>query len=105
MRIEDYQETLRGRCALHLVGTGSNPATMALTVPVLRALEACRGDRTSGPLILRPHFGSRSTAATSTGWSAGSRRPPASRGTSARTHGARRPTHHRAPVEPIHGFF
>ena len=35
-----------------------------------------------------PRAGSRSTAATSTGWSAGSRRPSASRSTPARTHGA-----------------
>jgi integrase len=27
---------------------------MPLTVPVLRVLEACRGERTDGPLILRP---------------------------------------------------
>ena len=45
MRIEDYTETLRGHRVLHLVGKGSKPATMPLTVPVLRVLEACRGDR------------------------------------------------------------
>lgn len=28
---------------------------MPLTVPVLRVLEACRGERTEGPLVLRPH--------------------------------------------------
>ena len=44
MRIEDYQETLRGHRVLHLIGKGSKPATMPITVPVLRALEACRGD-------------------------------------------------------------
>ena len=27
---------------------------MPVSVPVLRALEACRGQRTSGPLVLRP---------------------------------------------------
>jgi site-specific recombinase XerD len=27
---------------------------MPITVPVLRVLEACRGERTDGPLILRP---------------------------------------------------
>jgi site-specific recombinase XerD len=57
VRIEDYQETLRGHRVLHLVGKGSKPATMPVTVPVLRALEACRGDRTTGPLILRPQSG------------------------------------------------
>ena len=49
MRIEDYAETLRGHRVLHLVGKGSKPATMPLTVPVLRVLEACRGERTEGP--------------------------------------------------------
>jgi integrase len=42
---------------LHLVGKGNKPATMPLTVPVLRVLEACRGQRTSGPLVLRPISG------------------------------------------------
>jgi len=53
-RIEDYSETLRGHRVLHLVGKGNKPATMPVTVPVLRVLEACRGERTTGPLILRP---------------------------------------------------
>ena len=47
MRIEDYAETLRGHRVLHLVGKGNKPATMPITVPVLRVLEACRGQRTS----------------------------------------------------------
>lgn len=57
VRIEDYRETLRGHRVLHLVGKGNKPATMPITVPVLRVLEACRGERTSGPLILRPLTG------------------------------------------------
>ncbi len=57
VRIEDYAETLRGHRVLHLVGKGSKPATMPLTLPVLRVLEACRGQRTDGPLILRPTSG------------------------------------------------
>ncbi len=57
VRIEDYADTLRGHRALHLVGTGNKPATMPLTVPVLRVLEACRGQRTTGPLVLRPVSG------------------------------------------------
>lgn len=57
VRIEDYAETLRGHLVLHLVGKGNKPATMPLTVPVLRVLEACRGERTDGPLILRPLTG------------------------------------------------
>ena len=42
---------------LHLVGKGNKPATMPLTIPVLRVLEACRGERTDGPLVLRPNSG------------------------------------------------
>lgn len=57
VRIEDYQDTLRGHRVLHLVGKGSKPATMPITVPVLRVLEACRGQRTEGPLVLRPLSG------------------------------------------------
>ena len=30
---------------------------MPVRVPVLRTLEACRGERTSGPLIQRPKTG------------------------------------------------
>jgi site-specific recombinase XerD len=57
VRIEDYRETLRGHRVLHLVGKGNKPATMPLTVPVLRVLEACRGERADGPLVLRPVSG------------------------------------------------
>ena len=54
VRVEDYTDTLRGYRVLRLVGKGNKPATMPLTVPVLRVLEACRGQRVCGPLILRP---------------------------------------------------
>jgi integrase/recombinase XerD len=50
--IEDYRETLRGHRVLHLVGKGNKPATLPLTVPVLRVLEDCRGRtdrRAAGP--------------------------------------------------------
>jgi len=57
VRIEDYADTLRGYRVLHLVGKGNKPATMPLTVPVLRVLEVCRGERTSGRLLLRPVSG------------------------------------------------
>lgn len=57
VRIEDYAHTLRGHRVLHVVGKGNKPATMPLTVPVLRVLEACRGERAAGPLILRPTSG------------------------------------------------
>jgi Phage integrase family len=42
---------------LRLVGKGNKPATMPLTVSVLRVLEACRGERTEGRLLLRPLTG------------------------------------------------
>ncbi len=57
VRIEHYADTLRGHRVLHLVGKGNKPATMPPTVPVLRVQEACRGQRTSGPLVLRPVSG------------------------------------------------
>ena len=57
VRIEGYAETLRGHRVLHLVGKGNKPATTPLTVPVLRTLEPCRGERTAGRLILRPLTG------------------------------------------------
>ena len=54
VRIEDYAETLRGHRVLRLVGKGAKPATMPLSVPVLRVLDACRGERMEGHLVLRP---------------------------------------------------
>ncbi len=57
VRIEDYADSLRGHRVLHLVGKGNKPATMPVTVEVLRVLEACGGERTSGPLVLRPLSG------------------------------------------------
>jgi integrase/recombinase XerD len=57
VRIEDYAGTLWGHRVLHLVGKGSKPATMPVTVPVHWVLEACRGQRTIGPLIRRPMSG------------------------------------------------
>ncbi|MGB8382645.1 MAG: site-specific integrase [Dermatophilaceae bacterium] len=57
VRIEDYVDTLRGYRVLHLIGKGNKPATMPITFPVLRVLEACRGQRNTGPLIRRPVSG------------------------------------------------
>src|SRR4051794_27136026 len=57
VRIEDHGETLRGHRVLRLVGKGGKPATMPITVPVLRVLEACRGEPTEGQLVLRPLSG------------------------------------------------
>ena len=90
MRIEDYAETLRDHRVLHLVGKGDKPATMPLTVPALRVLEACRGQRTEGPPSHDRCREGRSTAATVTGGSPESRTPPASHATSAHTRCATR---------------
>src|SRR6478609_4218392 len=38
VRIEDYADSLRGHRVIRLVGKGNKPATMAITVPVLRVL-------------------------------------------------------------------
>jgi len=57
VRIEDYADTPRGYRVLHLVGKGNKPAPMPLSVPVLRVLAACRGQRVHGQLILRPVSG------------------------------------------------
>lgn len=54
VHIEHYADTLRRHRVLHLIDKADKPATMPLTVPVLRVLEACRGQRTTEPLVLRP---------------------------------------------------
>ncbi|MGB3592961.1 MAG: hypothetical protein WA994_02205 [Ornithinimicrobium sp.] len=57
VRIKDYTDVLRGHRVLHPIGKGNKPATMPRTVPVLRVLEDRRGERTTGPLVLRPLSG------------------------------------------------
>ncbi|HET7280511.1 MAG TPA: hypothetical protein VFJ22_20750 [Dermatophilaceae bacterium] len=52
VRIEHYADTLRGYRVLHLVGKGNKPATMPLTLLILRVLEACPGQRACGRLVL-----------------------------------------------------
>jgi integrase/recombinase XerD len=79
VRIEDYAETLRGHRVLHLVGKGAKPATMPLTVPVLRALEPAAETASKDPWCSGRPPASRSTAGTSTGWCFGSPRSPGSR--------------------------
>ena len=51
VRIEDFAGNLRGHRVPHLMGKGNKPATMPLTVPLLRLLEACRGQR-AGRLVV-----------------------------------------------------
>ena len=57
VKIEDYQDTERGHRVLRIIGKGGKPATIPLPVPVLRALDAAAGERTSGPLLLRRKSG------------------------------------------------
>lgn len=57
VQIVAYRETLRGHQVLHLVGKDNKTATMPIPGPVLRVLEACRGERTTGPLVVRPKSG------------------------------------------------
>jgi hypothetical protein len=85
VQIEDYAETLRGHRVLHPVGKGDKPATMPLTIPVLRVLEACRGERPPGHWSSDRSQAGRSTAAMSTGWCCHSRKRLAFPVTSART--------------------
>jgi hypothetical protein len=92
---KDYTDTLRGHRVLYLIGKGNKPATMPLTVPALRVLGACRGQRpaasgTAGRWCCDRSQASRSTDATPTAWSPGSRQPPASHGTSTPVAAARR---------------
>ncbi|AYN58862.1 integrase [Arthrobacter phage Richie] len=57
VKIEDYQQIERGHRVLRMVGKGGKPATIPLPVPVIRALDAAAGERTSGPLLLRRKSG------------------------------------------------
>lgn len=57
VKIEDYQHIERGHRVLRIIGKGGKPATIPLPVPVLRAMDAAAGDRTSGPLLLRKRSG------------------------------------------------
>lgn len=50
--VEDWhQRVQRGHYVLSVMGKGGKPDTVPLTVPVLRAMNAARGDREEGPLI------------------------------------------------------
>lgn len=53
VKIEDYADVERGHRVLRVWGKGNKPATIPIPVPVLRTLERCQGDRTSGYLIVR----------------------------------------------------
>ena len=48
VRIEDYATTLRGHRVLRLVGKGNKPATMPITVPLLRFLRPAEASAPKG---------------------------------------------------------
>lgn len=50
--VTSYSDTERGHRVIRFVGKGSKPATAPLTVPLLRALDAAKGNRDIGPLLL-----------------------------------------------------
>jgi len=85
VRIEDYADTLRGYRVLHLVGKGNKPATMPVTVQCSASWRPPAASGPAGRWCCDRSPASRSTDGTSTAWSPGSRKPLASRGTSART--------------------
>lgn len=51
IRIEDFQQNVRGHRILQFTGKGSVPARMPIPVPVLRALDAATEGRSQGQLI------------------------------------------------------
>lgn len=53
VQIEDYQETVTDYRVIRIHGKGGKPATLPLTVAILRMLDVAADGRTSGPLLLR----------------------------------------------------
>jgi integrase/recombinase XerD len=53
VQIGDFDYTERGHRVIKFVGKGNKPATAPLPAPVARALDAAKGDRTTGPLLTR----------------------------------------------------
>lgn len=53
VQIESTRGESRGYRTLAIVGKGGKPATMPITVPVARAIDAAAGDRIGGSLLLR----------------------------------------------------
>ncbi|MCQ4119906.1 tyrosine-type recombinase/integrase [Rhodococcus tibetensis] len=51
--IANCQGAEGGHRVITFVGKGGKPATLPMPVPVMRAVDAAIGDRTSGPLLLR----------------------------------------------------
>lgn len=57
VRIEDVGDEERSHTVLRVVGKGHKAATIPLPPPVLRSIARARGDRKTGPLILRSSNG------------------------------------------------
>lgn len=53
VQVDDYGDQLQGHTVIRLIGKGGKPATMPLPPAVLRALDAAKGERTTGPLLRR----------------------------------------------------
>ena len=56
-RVEDLGVVVRGHPTLRITGKGGKPATIPLPRPVAEILEAAAGDRTHGPILIRPPRG------------------------------------------------
>lgn len=52
LKVKDCLESVDGHRVLRFSGKGNKPATLPLTVPAMRALDAAIGRRATGPLIL-----------------------------------------------------
>lgn len=57
LTVHDVQHHDSGHRVCKLVGKGGKHATVPIAVPVARLLDAAIGDRTSGPLLVRPGRG------------------------------------------------
>jgi len=53
LQIEDTQREQQGHRVVKFAGKGAKPATIPLPVPVQRIIDACTGDRSTGPLLTR----------------------------------------------------
>jgi site-specific recombinase XerD len=53
VQLEDISTDPTGYRFLHTVGKGGKPSLKVLPIPTWRAIDRARGDRTSGPLLLR----------------------------------------------------
>lgn len=53
IRLEDISTTDVGYKVIHTVGKGGKPSLKALPIPVMQAVDAAAGDRTTGPLLTR----------------------------------------------------